>query len=133
MKNLLSLLAILALGLLLSGCSDDDSVVAPHVDTTPPVIPTGLVCCAGDGYAKISWDANVIDNDLLGYKLYRTASCQTWTLTPTPITETQYVDRAPVLNEAVYMVTSVDLNGNESAHARVVLACQGPNVVIFWE
>ena len=132
-KILLSLLAMFALGLLFPGCSDDGSVTVPTLDTTPPEIPTGLVCCTGDGVAKISWDANVIDGDLLGYNLYRTACCQTWTLTPTPITETRYVDRAPVLSRAVYMVTTVDIDGNESAHASVVLACPGPDEVMTRE
>lgn len=121
-RSILLVLAIL--GLLLAGCSDDDSVVTPSVDTAPPAIPTGFVCCAQSSAAKLSWEPNTTDEDLAGYVVYRTACCQTWRLTEEPIIATRFVDPVPYQGPTMYEVSAVDLSGNESARVAFRINCQ---------
>ncbi len=118
------LFATLALCVLFLGCSDDDeTITTPVVDTAPPAIPTGFNCCAEDLVSKLSWEANVVDDDLAGYLIYRTACNQTWQLTPEPITNTRFVDPVPFSGPTLYEISAVDINGNESARALIHVRC----------
>ena len=132
MKKPTMLMTLLAISCLLVGCSDDDPVntTAPVIDTTPPTVPTGLVCCPDQGYVKLAWDANVTDSDLEGYNVYRNACCQTWLLTPEPIQSNRFIDPMPTTERTLYMVTAVDLLGNESALAQIMVSCpEGVEVI----
>ena len=117
-----TLLAILALGLCLAGCSEPTSTVAPQaasLDTAPPAVPSGLNAVSGRSTVKLAWRPNVTDYDLEGFHVYRVAFGQVWPLTETPVTGNGFVDRAPLSGYATYAVTAVDQSGNESAWAQI--------------
>lgn len=112
----------LAAALLLGGCSTADSPTAPTraaLDTAPPAVPTGLNAAAGRSAVKLSWQPNTTDPDWAGYHVYRLAFGSTWPLTSEPVTETRFLDRAPLAGYATYAVTSVDALGNESAWTQI--------------
>ena len=98
-----------------------ESVVAPQaaIDTAPPAVPTGLNAATGRSTVKLAWQPNVTDADMQGFHVYRMAFGQTWPLTETPVTGTGFVDRAPLLGYAIYAVTAVDEQGNESAWTQI--------------
>ncbi len=68
---------------------------------------------------KLVWLPNVTDADIQGFHVYRMAFGQTWPLTEAPVAGTRYVDRAPLLGSAIYAVTAVDVQGNESAWTQI--------------
>ncbi|HET7698154.1 MAG TPA: hypothetical protein VFK57_20735 [Vicinamibacterales bacterium] len=79
-------------------------------DTFPPKAPTGLAAVSGPGAINLIWDANT-EGDLAGYVVLRgEASGDTLQpLTPQPIRETRYVDRAVQPGVTyVYAVVAVD-------------------------
>ncbi len=119
----LTMITFMATVLILSGCSSSNSgsVVAPvaTLDTAPPAVPTGLAASTGRSSVKLSWHANTTDPDFQGFLVYRLAFDQTWPLNEVPVADPKYVDIAPLLGYAVYAVTSVDANGNESAWTRI--------------
>lgn len=118
----LVILAILTMGFCLGGCSQDsESLIAPQaaIDTAPPAVPTGLNAATGRSTVKLAWLPNVTDADLQGFHVYRMAFGQTWPLTDGPVAGTGYVDRAPLLGSAIYAVTAVDRQGNESAWTQI--------------
>ena len=79
-------------------------------DTFPPNAPTGLAAVSGPGAINLIWDANK-DTDLAGYVVLRgeAPGDTLQPLTPQPIRETRYVDRAVQPGTTyVYAVVAVD-------------------------
>jgi hypothetical protein len=79
-------------------------------DLFPPAAPTGLAAVAGPGAINLIWDAST-DADLAGYVILRgeAPGDTLQALTPQPIRETRYVDRAVQPGVAyVYAVVAVD-------------------------
>jgi hypothetical protein len=113
-----SLIAALALATLPAGCSSDDvSPAAPApvaVDTAPPAVPTGLAAASADLVVKLSWDANTVDSDLVGYMVYERIRGRSHALVDEPLLENRFIVRHPPA-ECEYAVTAVDAAGNESA------------------
>ena len=70
MKRVTMMIATL---LLIAGCNDDETVVAPPRDMTPPAAPRGLASVTGDQAAYLSWLANT-EPDVAGYRIYE-SSC----------------------------------------------------------
>ena len=93
-------------------------------DTTPPAMPTGLVATAGDGTVDLDWADNG-ESDLDGYLVYRATSSggPYAALTASPILDSVYTDTS-VSNGTTYhyVVSAVDLSGNESATSAEVAA-----------
>lgn len=117
MANKKMIVCFMILGLLAvaTGCSDSKTAVVAAPDTTPPAPPSNLeVVLTGSG-AMISWDENVVDNDLAGYIVMRDRLGNVATLVATPMLTTSYEDNAPVLGTSHYRVYAVDTSGNESA------------------
>ena len=79
-------------------------------DTFPPAAPTGLAAVSGPGAINLIWDANA-DADLAGYLVLRgeAPGDTLQPLTPQPIRETRYVDRAVQPGVTyVYAVVALD-------------------------
>lgn len=79
-------------------------------DTFPPNAPAGLAAVSGPGVINLIWDANT-DADLAGYLVLRgeAPGDTLQPLTPQPIRETRYVDRAVQPGVTyVYAVVAVD-------------------------
>ncbi len=86
-------------------------------DVTAPGVPAGLTAVAGDGRVTLTWTANA-DPDLAGYQVYRSSSAgvRGTPLTTSPVPAATYVDTTAVNGSAYfYVVTAVDVAGNESA------------------
>lgn len=91
---------------------------------SPPKTPTGVVASGGGGGIGIDWADNTEAN-LAGYNIYRSAAAAgPWTkLNDVPVIGSAYTDLfAPANTTSYYYVTSVDLNGTESAASAVVNA-----------
>ena len=79
-------------------------------DTFPPVAPKGLAAVSGSGVVNLIWDPNT-DADLGGYLILRgeAPGDTLQPLTPEPIKETRYADRAVTPGTAyVYAIVAVD-------------------------
>lgn len=70
------LMAVLAPGLFLAGCSDDDCLNC--LELPPPVVPTGVHSISGDGYVIVQWNDLVYapydgayNENLVAYEIYR--------------------------------------------------------------
>ncbi len=113
------LLALLACGLVLTGCSDDsESPLA--VDTAPPAVPTGLTASEYSRGVTVRWEPNTMDADFLGFKVYMTCGANTVSLVADPQPNNWFVHSDPVAGYMnTFLVTSVDYSGNESAPARL--------------
>ncbi len=101
-------------------------------DVTPPSVPTAVSATVrSDGSVLVTWEA-VTAADLLGYRVYRrSASGGPYTnLTPTPILASaprQYIDTMAEPGAThVYVVTAVDLDGNESPFSNEASAAVPP-------
>ena len=72
-----------------------EPICVTPADTFPPAAPTGLAAVSGAGAINLIWDANT-DADLAGYVVLRgeAPGDTLQPLTPEPIRETRYVDRA---------------------------------------
>ena len=80
------------------------------IDLFAPDPPTGLSAIAGEGAISLIWEPN-IEGDLAGYAILRAAagSATLAPLTPSPISETRYVDRDVVPGTRyTYAVVAVD-------------------------
>lgn len=71
------LMAVLALGFFLAGCSTDDDCLN-CLDLPPPVVPTGVHSISGDGYVIVQWNDVVYypydgayNENLVAYEIYR--------------------------------------------------------------
>jgi hypothetical protein len=125
-KRLVTLIVLVAATGALVGCGSS-SKSPTAIDTAPPAVPTGLSAARESGWVTISWAPNTTDADFAGFRLVRTARDQDSSLIDTPEDVTEYVDPAPVLGTtSTYAVTAVDINGNESAYATVLVTI--PNV-----
>jgi hypothetical protein len=119
-KKLMTLL-IVALAIFAVGCSDDNPVTPNTADTAPPAVPSNLTADYGNNAATISWGANTVDQDLVGYLVTRENSGVTDTLVASPEMITSYADPAPKRGVSTYHVIAVDRAGNQSALASVTL------------
>jgi hypothetical protein len=111
------------------GSDNDNSPVAPPVDTAPPVLPSGLAVAYDPLTCNVvvTWSPNTTDADFAGFIISRTAVGQTETLVDEPITQTEFVDNAMGAGrEITYRVASVDETGNVSAAATVAISVLVP-------
>jgi hypothetical protein len=94
------------------------------IDIVPPATPTGLQAIAAEGAISLIWEPNV-DEDLGGFIVLRRdpGSDTLLRLTPSPISETRFTDRAVVAGmRYTYVVRAVDVRiplPNVSAPAEV--------------
>jgi predicted small lipoprotein YifL len=87
-----------------------EPICVTPTDTFPPAVPTGLAAVSGPGVINLIWDANK-DPDLAGYIVLRgeAPGDTLQPLTPQPIRETRYVDRAVQPGVTyVYAVVAID-------------------------
>ncbi|GGL95159.1 hypothetical protein GCM10011594_13590 [Nakamurella endophytica] len=93
-------------------------------DVTAPAAPAGVSAAAGDNKVTLTWTAND-EQDLAGYKVYRSAVAggSRTLLTQTAVTAATFVDStAANATRYYYVVSAVDLVGNESAVSAEVTA-----------
>ncbi len=119
----ISLIILAMAALTLTGCSSDGPLalagVDPVIDTAPPTIPTGLAAAAADHSVKVSWDENVLDEDLYGFMVYRVVWGTRYPMLGAPQQDNQWIDDHPVNVACTYVVTALDNSGNESAWAAI--------------
>ena len=93
------------------------------VDTFPPAAPTNVTAASAAGLVSVFFPANT-ETDLRGYVIYRSEVGEDEPpvrLTPTPIQRTTFQDRTGVGGRVYrYVVTAVDVFGNESAPSNAV-------------
>ena len=80
------------------------------VDIFPPDPPVGLSAVAAEGAISLIWEASGTD-DVMGYLVLRSegADATLQTVTPSPVVETRFVDRAVVTGTRyVYAVIALD-------------------------
>jgi hypothetical protein len=112
-------LVLISLIFFLMACSGDQELV----DTTPPVIPTGLFVAAGDGMVSVSWTANS-EPDLDSYTVYWGVAADALNQSKTvsaPATETEITG---LTNGTTYFIAldAVDKADNASDKTEVVSA-----------
>lgn len=120
-----TLFAIIVSTLAFTGC-ESDNILAPVadspivLDTAPPTVPTGLAAApAKNENVKVSWDANVLDEDFHGFMVYRVIWGDHFPMLTLPTQENIWIDDHPVNIACTYVVTALDESGNESAWAAV--------------
>ena len=99
-----------AVGAMTVESDPSEPICVTPADTFPPNAPTGLAAVSGPGVINLIWDANT-DADLAGYLVLRgeAPGDTLQPLTPQPIRETRYVDRAVQPGVTyVYAVVAVD-------------------------
>jgi hypothetical protein len=86
------------------------------VDTFAPAAPKGLSAIATDGAINLIWEPNA-ETDLDGYQVLRgrLPDARMGPVTPTPISDTSFLDNVPPGVRFVYAVVAVDRAGNRSA------------------
>jgi fibronectin type 3 domain-containing protein len=102
--------SVTAIGAALIEGDPSEPICVTPADTFPPAAPTGLAAVSGSGVINLIWDANT-DADLAGYVVLRgeAPGDTLQPLTPQPIRETRYVDRAVQAGTTyVYAVVAVD-------------------------
>lgn len=102
----------------------EDSETAEVIpkDIFPPAAPSGLLPVAGNDFIALSWEANR-EKDLAGYYLWRKTEgeAEFALLTPQPISESSYTDRAVEKGKVyTYAISVRDLSGNESPKSEPV-------------
>lgn len=108
-------------------------VMAEVMDIYPPPVPQNLTAAADSGQITLSWDS-VKDEQLLGYRLYRTVDVSNKSfyalMNAEPIKETTYVDKLPfnARNSFFYVVVAVDSALNMSDYSSPASAVM-PDVV----
>lgn len=105
----------------IEGDPSEPMCVTPR-DTFAPAAPKGLAAVSGTGVVNLIWDPNT-EGDLAGYVVLRgeAPGDTLQPLTPQPIRETRYNDRAVQPGVAyVYAIVAVDRSGNRSAASNKV-------------
>lgn len=115
---------------LLVGCGEDPAPTAV-LDTTPPAVPDGLTVRNVAGLVTLSWAPNTTDADFAGFRVERVNGGQSSVLVPEPQGQCGLTDRPP-RGVNVYQVTSVDVNGNESAGTAATITVVGHHLPL-WE
>ncbi len=109
--------------LALSGCESESPLIPAtperSMDTAPPAIVTGLSAVGTEALVKVSWDANVLDEDFHGFMVYRVVWGSPFPMLDLPQQNNQWIDDHPVNVACTYVVTALDHAGNESAWAAV--------------
>ncbi len=98
------------------------------IDVTPPAAPTGLSALAGDARVDLAWSPSA-EFDLAGYLVHRgTAPGGPYArLTAAPLGSASFIDLNVQNGFAYhYVVTAVDVAGNESAQSAEVRATPTP-------
>jgi uncharacterized delta-60 repeat protein len=92
---------------------NNDVVVPPPTDTTPPTAPTGLTATfnATTNTIDLSWTAATDNVGVTGYRIFRDGGLIP---TTTPVTGTTFSDAGQTGTHS-YQVSAVDAAGNESA------------------
>lgn len=83
-------------------------------DISPPGPPVILSAGATASEIELAWTESTAD-DLLGYHVYRRAGQDWIRLTQQPLTEIAFTDAGLTNGTYIYMVTALDLKGNESS------------------
>jgi predicted small lipoprotein YifL len=102
--------SVAAIGTLTLESEASQPICVTPAETYPPHAPTGLAAVSGPGVINLIWDANT-DADLAGYVVLRgeAPGDTLQPLTPQPIRETRYVDRAVQPGVTyVYAIVAVD-------------------------
>ncbi|NND84164.1 MAG: hypothetical protein HKN46_03350, partial [Acidimicrobiia bacterium] len=106
-----------------SGNSDEASATPLESDTTPPAVPTGVAATPAGQAIDLSWDANTTDDDFNLFTVYRSAvSGSGYTALGTTWTTGWTDDTIGTNTTYYYVVTAVDVSGNESAASSEVQA-----------
>ena len=122
-KTIVTIMLIAAVALVLTGCSDDSTVIpTTAIDTAPPAVPANLSVNHSADTAVINWDMSTVDTDLAGYIVTKERYGVTETLLATPALISSYEDPNPQAGSTMYHVYAVDYSGNQSAVATVILA-----------
>ncbi len=87
---------------------------AATADTTPPAAPTSAGATAGNGRVDLDW-AQVSDQDLVGYRVYRRAPDGSWSKVATTTGSAFTDSKVTIGTPYTYRVTAYDGSGNESA------------------
>jgi bacillopeptidase F (M6 metalloprotease family)/subtilisin family serine protease len=110
---------------------DDIALVGP--DSVAPAAPTGLAG-SGDalGAVNLTWSANA-EADMGSYRVYRSPQSGTGYSPIGSATTSAFVDSTPPNGAtSYYVVSAVDLWGNESTYSNeVAVTVQGPTVIFF--
>ena len=128
-KKIVTMICLTLISLAAVGCSDD--ATAPdtriNIDTAPPAVPANLdVMFSSDtGAATVSWAPNTTDSDLAGFIVNRDYYGDEELLGGVPANSSSFSDDAPKMGTSTYSVYSIDLSGNASAVATVVLVRTG--------
>ncbi len=132
-KKIITLMLIILVSVIGTGCSDDSTSPAPAappvevvVDTAPPAVPANLSVMASSEAILLAWDQNTTDADLDGFIITREHLGVTEVLTDAPRNVAAFSDYDAQEGESVYYVYSVDFTGNESGMASVTY--QSPRV-----
>jgi len=125
-KSFWALATCVLVALAACGCSDSEK--APTVlDLAPPAVPTDLAAVYTSNVVKVSWAPNVEDADFAGFKLTRVTNNHELSLIDTPTNITHYIDASANISGTYhYRVSAVDLAGNESAFADVMVEITPP-------
>jgi len=126
MKNL-GFILLLACGILLCGCGDDDN----PTESPPPIepgIPAGLTATGTYGNIDLLWNA-CSGSNLQGYNVYRSPDGAAFTkLTPNPITDTTYNDNN--VDDGVYYHYKITAVGtDETGYSDTVKQMHGIRLI----
>ena len=124
-KKIVSVILVCLVGILATGCSEDNPVaIEIPVDTAPPALPYDV---AGDfvatsGVIALTWGVNTTDTDLVGYIVTRENRGNVVDIIAVPALVQTVEDTNPPAGTNLYQIYAVDLAGNTSAAQSVVVA-----------
>jgi fibronectin type 3 domain-containing protein len=103
-----------------SEVSDPKVIVAR--DVFPPAVPTALTAITGVNTVDLAWNRN-LEADFKGYHVYRALEDGPFTRIAELLPAAAYSDGKLESGKRYrYVVTAVDVNGNESARSQVAEA-----------